>query len=176
MIVTTRFSDLFYDPISDSWGEYSKTSTVKNMKFKTFEIVSTALFVLLAFLVSLLVACSTAFAGDLWMSVHIKRVVDGDTFVLTSGVGDKCRMKGYNAPEKDEDPELYEAAKQKLVEIFKRGGNKVYIFTKKRDRWNRLVCQVYLDDGTDVNAEMRAWLEDQGYEGVGKYDKKGGAK
>jgi len=132
------------------------------MKMKIFYIT--------AAVIMLLISVSPLLAADLWMSTHVKRVVDGDTFVFNNGVEDRCRMLGYNAPEKKENPKLYEAAKQRLTAIFDWSGNKIYIFTQGRDKWNRLLCQVYINDGVDVNALMRAWLEDMRYEGVGKYD------
>ena len=129
-----------------------------------------AIIILSALVILLAVLAVSATAADLWMSRHVERVVDGDTFVFVNGVEDRCRMLGYNAPEKKEDPKLYEAAKQRLAEIFAWSENKIFIFTQGRDNWNRLLCQVYINDGVDVNALMRNWLEDMGYEGVGKYD------
>ena len=104
----------------------------------------------------------------LWMSVKVKRVVDGDTFVFRNGIDDRCRMVGYNAPEKNEDTILFLKATTELTYILK--GDYIFIYVERRDNWNRMLCQVYLADGTDVNAHMREWLEDMNYKGVGKYD------
>ena len=112
--------------------------------------------------------------NGLWLSVYAKRVVDGDTFVFKKGVDDRCRMLGYTAPEKKEDKELYRQASHKLGAMIT--GAKLLIYTQKRDRWNRLLCEVYLPDGTHVNKVMRAWLEEMGYKGVGKYDRLGGVR
>ena len=135
--------------------------------------------VIIATVIVIEIAVSKAIAKEstgIWVNTRVERVVDGDTFVFNTGVNDYCRMVGYNAPEKKEDPELYKAAKDKLLEIFLEAKGRIMFSSEGRDKWNRLLCQVYLEDGTDVNAEMRAWLEDQGYEGVGKYDHLGGAK
>ncbi len=110
----------------------------------------------------------------IWLTIYATRIVDGDTFVFVYGVDDRCRMLGYNAPEKKEDEELYGLATEKLREII--GGVDLLVYAQKRDKWNRLLCQVYLPDGTDVNKAMRAWLEEMGYKDVGKYDHMGGAR
>ena len=91
----------------------------------------------------------------------VKRVVDGDTFVLDDGR--KVRMIGINTPE-SVDPrrpvEYYgkEASSftKKLLE-----GNKVYLDWGRtpKDRYDRWLAWVWLADGTFVNG----YLVSEGY-------------
>ena len=120
----------------------------------------------------LLLASTVDAAGDTgrWLSVLVTRVIDGDTFVLEYKGEDRCRMLGYNAPEKKEDSALYGMARVRLISLFELDGNRIYIFTEKRDKYNRMLCKAFLKDGTDVNMLMRSWLEKKGYKGVGKYE------
>jgi micrococcal nuclease len=89
-------------------------------------------------------------------SVRVKRVIDGDTLLLTSG--ERVRLIGVNTPETKHP--------QKPVERF---GSDAYLFTKKivegkevrlefdwqkRDKYGRLLAYVYLADGTFLNAEI----------------------
>jgi len=86
----------------------------------------------------------------------VKRVVDGDTLLLTNG--EKVRLIGVDTPETKHP--------QKPVERF---GKEAYLFTQrmvegkevrlefdwqKRDKYGRLLAYVYLTDGTFLNAEI----------------------
>lgn len=95
---------------------------------------------------------------------------DGDSFKFNNSEGrDECRMLGYNAPEWNaQGPPSGAAAKEKLKGLV--DGKDIRIRAEKRDKYQRLLCDVFLEDGTHVNKVMRAWLEAQGYKGVGKYD------
>jgi len=88
--------------------------------------------------------------------LRVKRVVDGDTLLLTNG--EYARLMGVDAGE-TKHPE-------KPVERF---GKEAYLFTKKmvegkevrleydqtrRERYNRTLAYVYLIDGTFLNAEI----------------------
>ncbi len=87
---------------------------------------------------------------------RVKRVVDGDTLLLTNG--ERVRLIGVDTPE-TKHPE-------KPVERF---GKEAYLFTKKmvegkkvrleydqtrRDKYDRILAYVYLMDGTFLNAEI----------------------
>lgn len=135
---------------------------------------SMVIFFLIGFMLARYAFSAEKETTGLWISAYVQRVVDGDTFILTNGIEDRCRMFGYNTPEEDEDPKLWELSTKKLEGIFSLSDNRIYIFTQKRDKYNRMVCHAYLPDGTDVNSLMRKWLEAIGYSGVGKYDYLGG--
>lgn len=85
--------------------------------------------------------------------VRIQRVVDGDSVVLESG--GQVRYIGIDTPEMSRPVEAYarEAAafNRKLVE-----GRQVRLEldVEHRDKYNRLLAYVYLEDGTFVNAEL----------------------
>jgi len=81
---------------------------------------------------------------------YVSRVVDGDTVVLESG--EKVRFVGINTPEKWEY--YYGEATQGLRDLVE---NKSVILTRDvsdRDKYNRILRYVYLEDGTFVNARM----------------------
>jgi len=86
----------------------------------------------------------------------VKRVIDGDTLLLSNG--EKVRLIGVDCPE-TEHP-------QKPVQHF---GEEACLFTKamaegkelrlgfdrqRRDKYGRLLAYVYLLDGTFLNAEI----------------------
>ena len=88
--------------------------------------------------------------------VVVKRVIDGDTLLLTNG--ERVRLIGVDTPETKHP--------QKPVEQF---GKEAYLFTQrmvegkevrlefdwqKRDKYGRLLAYVYLIDGTFLNAEI----------------------
>lgn len=109
--------------------------------------------------------------GRGWVRATITNVVDGDTLKFQHPlISQTCRMTGYNAPEMrgPEAPEG-EVAKAKLAEMAL-DKQAVVLWRDHTDRYGRWLCLVILDDGTNVNATMRKWLEARGYEGVGKYD------
>jgi micrococcal nuclease len=106
----------------------------------------------------------------------VSRVVDGDTLkfevtLFNVVVRGTCRMLGYNAPEiRGEERPLGLEAAEKLKELV--GDGEVLVLAEENaDRYGRWLCDIFLEDGTHVNAEMRQWLEEQGYAGVGKYDR-----
>src|SRR4030042_4962865 len=86
----------------------------------------------------------------------VKRVIDGDTLLLTSG--ERVRLIGVDTPETKHP--------QKPVQYF---GKEAYLFTKgmvegkevrleydwqKRDKYGRLLAYVYLLDGSLLNEEI----------------------
>ena len=88
--------------------------------------------------------------------VRVKRVVDGDTLLLTNR--ERIRLIGVDTPETKHPKQPVQ-----------RYGKEAYLFTKKmvegkevrleydwqkRDRSGRLLAYVYLTDGTFLNAEI----------------------
>lgn len=113
--------------------------------FKTIRILSITILTLLL---------TTLLNGQDW--VKVKRVIDGDTLLLTNG--EKVRLIGVDTPETKHP--------QKPVQYF---GKEAHLFTKgmvegkevrleydwqKRDKYGRLLAYVYLKDGTFLNAEV----------------------
>jgi micrococcal nuclease len=103
--------------------------------------------------------------------VVVKRVVDGDTFLLENG--DRVRLLGIDTPEKYESKKLdkdVDATKQDKKTIKKLGqlasdyvkkfveGKKVYLEKEPnyedKDRYGRLLRWIYLEDGTFVNGKI----------------------
>jgi endonuclease YncB( thermonuclease family) len=120
----------------------------------------------------LLLFATSALAEE--MQGQVYWYADGDSFkfetqLLNVVIKDECRMLGYNAPEWNENgPPSGQATKKKLMSLIDK--KDIRIMSTKRDKYKRLLCDVWLSDGTHVNKVMRTWLEDQGYKGVGKYD------
>lgn len=103
--------------------------------------------------------------------VFVKRVVDGDTFVLSTG--EKVRLLGIDTPEKYEskklDRDVTSSGKDKKT-IKKLGqiaseyvknlveGKKVRLEKEPnyddKDKYGRLLRYIYLEDGTCVNAKI----------------------
>lgn len=112
-------------------------------------------------LLAALPLAGTAGAGSLsvigqsrW--AEVRHVVDGDTF--TTKRGEKVRLLGINTPEVAHNREpgqpYGQKAKQRLQTMI--GGRTVQLFTDKdnRDNYGRLLAEVYLRDGTWVNAAL----------------------
>jgi micrococcal nuclease len=71
----------------------------------------------------------------------IKKVIDGDSFVLAGG--DKLRLLSVDTPEKDE---LYfEKAKMMVSEITKNKLGDLEYGNKRRDKYGRLLGYLYID-------------------------------
>lgn len=102
-------------------------------------------------------------------NVYVKRVVDGDTFVLENGL--RVRMIGIDTPELHHSQKLSRDAKRTRqdIEAIQKLGKRAYEFTRnlieakqvklefdveRRDKYGRLLAYVYLSDGTFVNAEI----------------------
>ncbi len=103
--------------------------------------------------------------------ITVKRVVDGDTFVLSTG--EKVRLLGIDTPEKYEskklDRDVTSSGKDKKT-IKKLGqlaseyvknlveGKKVRLEKEQnyddKDKYGRLLRYIYLEDGTCVNAKI----------------------
>lgn len=94
----------------------------------------------------------------------VRYVIDGDTVVLDDG--EHVRLLGINTPElahpksrtiKTDQP-LARAAKQALENWLEKSGGAVYyrVGSEPRDRYRRLLADLYLDDGRSVSAELLA--------------------
>lgn len=92
---------------------------------------------------------------------RVTRVVDGDTFeVIENGKPEKVRMIGMDTPEtvdprrpvqcfgKEASAQLKKLLTDQHVRLESDPTN------QDRDKYQRLLRYVYLDDGTDVNAKM----------------------
>lgn len=92
--------------------------------------------------------------GKQWVTVA--DVFDGDTFMATNG--DIVRLLGIDCPERatrDKPGEpLAAEAREALKELI--GDQRVWLKTdvETHDRYDRLLAQVYLGDGTWVNGEL----------------------
>lgn len=101
----------------------------------------------------------------------VKRVVDGDTFLLSNG--ERVRLLGIDSPEKfeskklDKDAEISGQDKKTIQKLGQLAsdyvknfveGKKVYLEREPnyedRDKYNRLLRWIYLEDGTFVNGKI----------------------
>jgi micrococcal nuclease len=104
-------------------------------------------------------------------AVIVKRVVDGDTFLLSNG--ERVRLLGIDTPEKfeskklDNDAEITHQDKRTIQKLGQLAsdyvknfveGKKVYLEKEPnyedKDRYNRLLRWIYLEDGTFVNGKI----------------------
>ncbi len=105
---------------------------------------------------------------------RVKRVVDGDTLLLTNG--ERVRLIGVDTPEVHESKKLYRDAQRtgRDIKTIKALGKRASAFTKSlvdmkevrlefdqanahighRDKYGRILAYVYLKDGIFVNAEI----------------------
>ena len=112
----------------------------------------------LLFLLFFALGCSEGFrqSGAQAETIRVQRVIDGDTIELDTG--ERIRLIGVDTPEmKDKRPAVKELARaatsfvRQLVE-----GKPVSLEYDRapRDRWERTLAYVYLEDGTFLNAEI----------------------
>jgi endonuclease YncB( thermonuclease family) len=91
---------------------------------------------------------------DKW--VRVEKVFDGDTFRTTQG--EKVRLLGINAPEITHGTEPGEPMGRRAATLLRQLilGRTVRLKTDviRRDAYTRLLAQVYLRDGTWINARM----------------------
>ena len=102
-------------------------------------------------------------------NILVRRAVDGDTLVLESG--ERLRLIGIDTPEMHTSNRLYRQAQRRKTDIqtIIKLGRRAYEFTRnlvegkrvrleldveKYDKYGRLLCYVYLKDGTFVNAKI----------------------
>ena len=101
--------------------------------------------------------------------ISVSRVVDGDTLVLENG--QRVRLIGIDTPETHINNRLYRQAQRSQTDIqtiislgkeaskFTRNlveGKRVRLEfdVEKYDKYNRLLCYVYLEDDTFINAKI----------------------
>lgn len=94
-----------------------------------------------------------SYAGD---TLRVERVIDGDTFVLSSG--DKVRLIGVDTPETVHPSKPVEYFGREASDFLKRTLTDQSVFLEydwqRVDKYGRLLAYVYLLDGTFVNAEI----------------------
>ena len=113
--------------------------------------------------------CSDTISSYNYEDILVSRVVDGDTLVLANG--QRVRLIGIDTPEMHESNKLYRDAQRSRTDIqtIMALGKRAYKFTsglvgykrvrlefdvEKYDKYGRLLCYVYLEDGTFVNAKI----------------------
>jgi micrococcal nuclease len=80
----------------------------------------------------------------------VVKVVDGDTFDLMSDKKIRVRLFGIDSPERGQPFNV--KAREFTAELI--AGKEVKVAVHNKDRYGRFVCDVYLDDGTSVSAEL----------------------
>ena len=80
----------------------------------------------------------------------VVKVVDGDTFDLMSDKKIRIRMFGIDSPERGQSFSV--KAKEFTAGLI--AGKEITVTIINKDRYGRFVCDVYLDNGTSVNAEI----------------------
>ncbi|KUJ95459.1 MAG: Nuclease (SNase domain protein) [Desulfonauticus sp. 38_4375] len=95
-----------------------------------------------------------SFAQTIW--VFPRFAIDGDTLFLSNGL--KLRLKSIDAPElghgKGKDQYFAREAKYFLFKLVK--GKKLKLEEVEKDRFGRIIAQVYTADGNWINREMLA--------------------
>ena len=101
--------------------------------------------------------------------VYVTRAIDGDTIIISTG--EHVRLIGIDTPESRYNTKLERdaARSRKDIKAILKMGKEASNFTKylvegkkvrlefdvqKRDKYNRLLAYVYLEDGTSVNAKI----------------------
>jgi micrococcal nuclease len=88
----------------------------------------------------------------------VVKVIDGDTFDLMSDKKIRVRMFGIDSPERGQAFSV--KAREFTAALI--AGKEINVTIRNKDRYGRSVCDVYLNDGTYVNAEIvkagYAWL------------------
>jgi len=112
-------------------------------------------------LAAALLLAGTAHAGSFsvlgqsrWVTVRY--VVDGDTF--TTRHGEKVRLLGINTPEvahgREPGQPYGRRARSRLRELIDHKTVQLFTDRDQRDRYGRLLAQVYRRDGTWINAAL----------------------
>ena len=124
-----------------------------------FKLIIAILVVMITVLSSLSTyTYSTPFEVDVTATVY--KVIDGDTFDAFP-VG-RVRLADINAPESGE-PGYYEA-KNALANLVL--NKKVYLDVDDiyvKDKYNRIICVVYVRENEDYLLNVNKWLVDNGY-------------
>lgn len=111
----------------------------------------------------------TSAGGHDYNNILVTRVVDGDTLMLESR--EYLRLLGIDTPEMHESAKMHRDAGRtgQSIEEIQRMGRQSYEFTRglvegkrvrlefdneRRDKYNRMLAYVFLEDGTFVNARI----------------------
>ena len=110
---------------------------------------------LILILLFLLPAGITGVSGNsapLWLSGRVVKVTDGDTFELLDSASRqfRIRLNGIDAPEKGQD--YFQASRQSLGDMLQK--KHVSVRYLKKDRYGRLLADVYVDGKSWVNFKM----------------------
>jgi micrococcal nuclease len=89
------------------------------------------------------------FSGCIREEVFVYEVIDGDTFLISTG--DRIRLIGIDAPEKDQ--QYYSEAKERLSGLLKNKRVTIKKDKEDKDSYRRLLRYVYADD-VFVNLEL----------------------
>jgi micrococcal nuclease len=82
----------------------------------------------------------------------VERVSDGDTLtVRINGKSVKVRLCGVDAPEKGQP--LGKESQAKLQQLVDAAGGKVQVASTDRDRYGRVVAEVYLETNPEMSAQ-----------------------
>lgn len=106
------------------------------------------IFLIKIFAVFLLLSCTPVEER----SGRVVKVIDGDTFDLLSQSRQKIRVRlfGIDAPERGQAFNI--KAKEYTASLI--AGKDVKLVVNRKDQYGRIVADVYLADGTHVNAQI----------------------
>jgi micrococcal nuclease len=117
------------------------------------------LFFLLVIACCFISSCGSGYTkkdSDLYL---VTRVIDGDTFIIDDGTskGERVRLIGIDTPElsrsKNKENDYYAVeATDFMVDLVENKYVKLVYDVNKKDRYQRTLAYVYLEDGTFVNA------------------------
>lgn len=99
----------------------------------------------------LIILCFLSCAKIEQQTGKVVKVIDGDTFdLLTEEKTIRVRMFGIDSPERGQAYNV--KAKEFTASVI--AGKEIKVSIHNKDRYGRFVCDVYLLDGTYVNAEI----------------------
>ena len=105
---------------------------------------------------SLLVVCLIVSGWATGQNANVKRVIDGDTFILESG--EKVRLIGVDCPESQDPNKPVEYwADEASAYLAKLIGDKTIRLEygdERVDKYGRLLCYVWVDDSVLVNLQI----------------------
>jgi endonuclease YncB( thermonuclease family) len=105
----------------------------------------------------LIIICFFSYSAE-QQTGKVVKVIDGDTFDLMLDKTIRVRMFGIDSPERGQAYNV--RAREFTAGLI--AGKEINVIIRNKDRYGRFVCDVYLQDGTYVNAELvragYAWL------------------
>lgn len=112
--------------------------------------------------------------GTFLLKGRVVHIADGDTFtVLVQGKQQRIRMASIDAPETTKDADrpgqpFADASRDALEKLL--AGKTLTLTCYERDRYNRSICDVPLDDGSTANRrQVEAGMAWANMEGKGKF-------